>query len=864
MNLSAIYSKTGKGARALAAKSKSLSANAVRILSYIDGKTSAEAILPQLGKLPEHKFTEALAQLVNEGYIKEIDADYLTQSLSDFEIHTPIMVAEISAEEFMQIETAAEGINEEAKAREQAEAEARALAYAETQRKLQEEALKQEEAERRLLKVTDILAKSSGSLDIEHLASQEPRQPKTDAEARAKHKARKRAAAEQARRALELAEAAEKAEKLRIEAQKSALEEQARQAQLEQAQQNKLEQDALREAEHKAKAALEAQTRREAEKVALEVQQTAAAKIRRDEENRLQREAENNARIEAERLAHEAKLQAQQEAKALAETQALQQAEARARQAAEKQARSKAEKQAKAERKAQQEAQARDAREARQKLKAEQLARQQAETQLRAQAQAQAKREAEEQARIAAESRALEKARRMEREQAEKALKIEAKRQAKQQAVTQAAARALEKAQLRQARPAKDYFSWLGRTSAVAKRGLLSACVLILLVLVALPFINLGFLIDSMQARLAQTIGEPVAINTLHVAIWPQPHLVLDNVRIGNNADIQAESIRIYPVISSLLAETKTLRAIEIEAIALDENNAQRPVAWFKNASQPGHVKLEHIALHKVALIWQGWTLPIFAMDIELNAMGGMQSAKLKTEDGHLGVEAITSNNGLMLDLAANDWQLPLGSPVVFTELKAKGLLTDKRLQLNEIEGRLYDGTIKAIMNVHWNNGWSGNGKFDVAQIDLAQVMPVFTDSIGMEGKLTANALFSLQADILGQLFEAPSISSHFDSTQGEIKGVDLIRAIQASNKQKVISGTTAFDHFSGNLILENKHYQFRELMLKANQLQAQGEADIFANQEISGKIDIKLATPSRRLQSLIFLTGKLAQPLLK
>lgn len=856
MNLSAIYSKTGKGARALAAKSKSLSANAMRVLSYIDGKTSAQDILPQLGKLSELKFSEVLTQLSEEGYIKEIDSDYLTQSLSDFEIHTPIMVAEISAEEFMQIESAAEGTNSETRAREQADAETRALAYAEAQRKLQEEALKQEEAERRLLNVTDILAKSSDSLDIEHLASQEPRQPKIDAEARAKHKARKRAAAEQARRESQQAEAAEQAEKLRVAAEQQAVEEQA--------QQKKLEQEALHEAERKAQAALEAQTKQEAEKVALEVQLAAAAKARREEESRLQREAENNARIEAERLAHEAKLQAQQQAKELAEAQAQQQAEARARQAAEKQARIQAEKRAKAERKAQQEEQAQAEREARQKLKAEQLAQQEADARLRAQAQAQAKQEAEERARIAAENRALEKAQRIEREQAEKALKAEAKRQAKQQAAAQALAKAQEKAEFRKARPAKDYFSWIRQTSAIAKKVLLTACVVMLLALVLLPFVNLGFLADSAQTRIALDIGEPVTIQRLHIALWPQPHLVLDEVSIGSIGDIKADSIQLYPVLSTLLSETKALHSIEVETIALDESNAPRLIAWLKNTSKPGHMKLEHIMLNKVAITWQNVALPVFDTDIKLNTEGVMQTALLKTGDGHLTIQAKPGNNALMLDIRANGWQFPLGPPVVFDELKATGLLSDKHLQLDGIEGQLYDGTIKALMSLQWGDRWSGNGKFELAQVDLAQAAPVFTPSIGMEGKLAANAVFSLQADTLSQLLEAPSINAHFDSADGAIKGIDLVRAIQAGNKQKVISGTTAFNRFSGNLILENKHYQFRDLMLKANQLQAQGDADIFANQDISGKIDIKLATHSRQLQSRIFLSGKLGQPTLK
>ncbi|HEX5539101.1 MAG TPA: hypothetical protein VFX01_04860, partial [Methylophilaceae bacterium] len=120
------------------------------------------------------------------------------------------------------------------------------------------------------------------------------------------------------------------------------------------------------------------------------------------------------------------------------------------------------------------------------------------------------------------------------------------------------------------------------------------------------------------------------------------------------------------------------------------------------------------------------------------------------------------------------------------------------------------------------------------------------------------------KAQELNKILDAPSINARFSAAEGAIKGIDLVRAIQASGKEKAISGSTRFDAFSGNLTLENKHYQYRELSLQASQLQARGEVDIFANQDLSGKIDIKLTLKSRQLQSRIYLSGKLAQPLLK
>ena len=166
MDLSLIYSKTSKGARAILSKGKALSSNSMLVLSRINGKTSAEAILADL-QLTEQKFTQALSQLLDEAYIQVVQ-DFMP---SVFDLKSAMEVSEISPEEFLNL-----GLPEdsEEKTEEQLSAEARAKAYAEEQARKEAKAREQEEAERKLLLVTDILAKSGDRIDIEKLAADKP------------------------------------------------------------------------------------------------------------------------------------------------------------------------------------------------------------------------------------------------------------------------------------------------------------------------------------------------------------------------------------------------------------------------------------------------------------------------------------------------------------------------------------------------------------------------------------------------------------------------------------------------------------------------------------------------------------------
>ena len=195
MNLSAVYAKTGKGAMALTGKIKALPSISMRVLTQVDGKTSAEAIMVEIGKLAKPKFNQILSQLLEEGYIRVVTNDAVEDIFSDSDIsRSSMIVEEISAQEFLQIgaeevnsisasehqqqkepEHKAHGTKEpsdnneaaalaqreaelayfemqprtrvDRKTQEQIEAAARAKAYAEEQLRLEAAALAQKEAE---------------------------------------------------------------------------------------------------------------------------------------------------------------------------------------------------------------------------------------------------------------------------------------------------------------------------------------------------------------------------------------------------------------------------------------------------------------------------------------------------------------------------------------------------------------------------------------------------------------------------------------------------------------------------------------------------------------------------------------------
>ncbi len=116
---------------------------------------------------------------------------------------------------------------------------------------------------------------------------------------------------------------------------------------------------------------------------------------------------------------------------------------------------------------------------------------------------------------------------------------------------------------------------------------------------------------------------------------------------------------------------------------------------------------------------------------------------------------------------------------------------------------------------------------------------------------------FSLKTYGLAKLVGTLEINANFEIMSGHVDGIDLVRAMQVAG-QNWAGGSTHFVKLSGHWILKDRHYHLRQLTLKAGQLQAHGEIDISAKQEVTGKIATRLILKSRQPQSRCSWHGKL------
>lgn len=729
-------------------------------------------------------------------------------------------------------EKAAREADIRAAAERKAHEEAAAKARAEVSKQLRMEAQAREEAERNKAREREKVEARAKAETEEQARAEARKQLRLEARKREEAEAEAKARQEAERKAREEAEAraiAEAEERARREAEEKArAEEEAR---------IKAEAEAMArdEAERKAREEAEARERREAEVRAIV---EAEEKARAEEEARIKAEAEAKAREEAERKARE-----EAEARAIAEAKERARREAEEKAWAEEEARIKAEIEARAREEA--ERKAREEAEARARAEAEERARREAEEKIRAQEEALAK------ARAEAERKAREEAEQEERERAE----IGARARALADARAEEAEKARQKA-LAKPRKFKRPVKW-------GKAALISLTALVLLPLVLLQVMSLNIFIPPIENLASDRVGEPVSIHSLRASLWPAPHLRLEGVSIGKLRDIKIPTVRVTPELAAFFGETKTIKAIEVESLTIDQDAVTRAIAWVGPGSGAEKIRVRRIAIKAATLGVKGIPLPPLEADVALAATGKFERANIRSADKKIEVAITPKNNGFEVNIAANDWQPPLWPNLTFTELHAKAMATSGGMRISEIEGRLYSGKAKGSATIKWGDLWSAEGDFDIENVLLAGAMPALTKDMELTGKLDAKTIYSMQARDLGTLFDNPRIKASFNVRDGSIGNIDLARAIQP-RATETTGGKTLFAGLSGNMTLDGKHYQYRQMKLAAGLLSASGEADIMPDKQLSGKTSVEMKLPSSTVRARLTLSGDLKQPVLR
>ena len=98
-------------------------------------------------------------------------------------------------------------------------------------------------------------------------------------------------------------------------------------------------------------------------------------------------------------------------------------------------------------------------------------------------------------------------------------------------------------------------------------------------------------------------------------------------------------------------------------------------------------------------------TLGPFDASVSLDSKGEPGNASITTQDGKLKALIKFDKSKYLIDVSAKSWTLPVGPALEFDELIIKGVATSNDASLDEVNAKLYGGTVIGKTTISWQKG---------------------------------------------------------------------------------------------------------------------------------------------------------------
>lgn len=369
------------------------------------------------------------------------------------------------------------------------------------------------------------------------------------------------------------------------------------------------------------------------------------------------------------------------------------------------------------------------------------------------------------------------------------------------------------------------------------------ALVLLLVIAAGVPFfVPLERYLPTIEQQASAALGAPVTITGIRLLALPQPHITLTGINVGNS--IKADKLTLTPELFSLLQQTKVIRRIDVDGLALKQQ-AFRQLAALGSPPAPDQkapqLSIGSIHLHGARLDIGRTQLGPYDALINLDHDGKPLNAALTSQDGKLKLRAKSTGSQYIVEARAKSWTLPTNPALMFDTLSIKGTATPTDAVFEDIRASLYGGALSGRATVDWQQGLRLRGNLVVSHLELRQISAMLSPGTRISGKLNARPTFSAVAPSPALLAEAMRVESQFDIQDGVLQGMDIEKAASSANKQGSSGGETRFQQLTGHLLMEHRGYHFTELNIASGSIAVDGNVDISPQQALSGRINAKL-----------------------
>jgi len=382
----------------------------------------------------------------------------------------------------------------------------------------------------------------------------------------------------------------------------------------------------------------------------------------------------------------------------------------------------------------------------------------------------------------------------------------------------------------------------------------------LLLLVFAAQFINFHIWAQPIKEVIASKTQEDVSIESIHIALFPSPHLVLEGLNVTNSSTIRAEKLRFYPLLSNvkemLFAKSHTpfeTKTISIEGFSLAQKDLYRLKTWGAQLSNNTQLKVRGVSFKEATLNLNSMDLPKLKGELLFAESGAFEKATLSTDKDRLTFTVEQAKDRQLVSVSAKNWRSPIAPHPEFNQLKGVGSIANNQLTFTKITGVLYQGKLTGNLIVDLKSDkLASKGEFNLKGFSIPDMAERQQYAPYVIGRLNSHGSFSYMVNKATNRIENTSLNAAFDINNGMLKTVDLVEAMRSAN----LSGTTHFEKLAGLASIRNGVSRFTSLRLKDKQLRASGEVHIARDAQVSANVTTNIGLQNNNIQSKLKIGG--------
>lgn len=201
--------------------------------------------------------------------------------------------------------------------------------------------------------------------------------------------------------------------------------------------------------------------------------------------------------------------------------------------------------------------------------------------------------------------------------------------------------------------------------------------------------------------------------------------------------------------------------------------------------------------------------------------------------------------------------------PLIFDQIKTHIVLQPKRLKFSALEAKLYGGKLSGKASVNRENSVLAV-EVAASGVAIQPLVEALTNEVLFTGSMESAAKFSMRLDAFEHFPENLLLDGNFHLRNGVLTKVDLVQALNDSDKPKAKRGTTQFDDLTGLISVDAGGYHFSQLKIASGSLNAEGRVEVSPSLRLNGKLDVRVKGTAGLVSMPMVVSGTLDAPIVR